>query len=444
MGFEGFCRSPLKSFWIWHWKLDTYQYLIFGVLESFLAPAPFLLSRHTSCMYSPQVSFACTDPLLKRMGEVPLQSATFLFMQGFVRGVTVSPDGTKAFSCGDDKARFFCWERGKLEQFLPFGTSFQHAWCLCRLPKCGIFKWKLVRFQRSHRPGVSKNREHGICRICLILESHSPLLHSRWEVGFFLFEHNSWWEGLPRANGFRDLENFHHFPDIPTLNTSCMPLRLCQASYHMAYIPGVWTLEESDHFAGLGKMEAAGHWSPLAETHVRDSWWYCTLAYLGNLWELFDGIWHFVEGTTFQNSCLCFWYLKFRQTFLQVDVWDYNRSAPLSSFEWGCERVITVWGLGFLRWLLPDPAAKSAKSRFNPAESALLASTAVDRSVGLYAEAWDVMLENSSEQQPGSIVIYCCTHVKFADIRICVEILRFERLGCVPPNQMPADYKLNF
>lgn len=47
-----------------------------------------------------------------------------------------------------------------------------------------------------------------------------------------------------------------------------------------------------------------------------------------------------------------------------VDVWDYNRSAPLSSFEWGCERVITA--------------------RFNPAEPALLASTAVDRSVALY------------------------------------------------------------
>ena len=26
----------------------------------------------------------------------------------------------------------------------------------------------------------------------------------------------------------------------------------------------------------------------------------------------------------------------------QVDVWDYNRSTPLSSFEWGCERVITA------------------------------------------------------------------------------------------------------
>jgi len=47
-----------------------------------------------------------------------------------------------------------------------------------------------------------------------------------------------------------------------------------------------------------------------------------------------------------------------------VDVWDYQRSAPLSSYEWGCERVIT--------------------GRFNPAEPALIASTGVDRSIGLY------------------------------------------------------------
>jgi len=47
-----------------------------------------------------------------------------------------------------------------------------------------------------------------------------------------------------------------------------------------------------------------------------------------------------------------------------LDVWDYNRSQPLSSFEWGCERIITT--------------------RFNPAEPALVASTAVDRSIGLY------------------------------------------------------------
>lgn len=47
-----------------------------------------------------------------------------------------------------------------------------------------------------------------------------------------------------------------------------------------------------------------------------------------------------------------------------VDVWDHNRSTPLSTFEWGCERVISA--------------------RFNPAEPALIASTAVDRSIGLY------------------------------------------------------------
>jgi len=47
-----------------------------------------------------------------------------------------------------------------------------------------------------------------------------------------------------------------------------------------------------------------------------------------------------------------------------VDIWDCNRSAPLNSFEWGCERVIT--------------------GRFNPAEPALIGSTAVDRSIGLY------------------------------------------------------------
>lgn len=64
-----------------------------------------------------------------------------------------------------------------------------------------------------------------------------------------------------------------------------------------------------------------------------------------------------------------------------VDVWDYNRSTPLSSFEWGCERVIT--------------------GRFNPSEPCLLASTAVDRSIGLYdlrgnASIRKVILKNRS------------------------------------------------
>lgn len=68
----------------------------------------------------------------------------------------------------------------------------------------------------------------------------------------------------------------------------------------------------------------------------------------------------------------------------EVDVWDYNRSTPLSSFEWGCERVIT--------------------GRFNPAEHALLASTAVDRSVGLYA-AWPAPFLSRCEDLRGNAPI---------------------------------------
>jgi len=47
-----------------------------------------------------------------------------------------------------------------------------------------------------------------------------------------------------------------------------------------------------------------------------------------------------------------------------VDVWDHNRSTPVNAFEWGCEMIYTV--------------------RFNPAEPALIASAAADRSVALY------------------------------------------------------------
>eukprot|EP00386_Alphamonas_edax_P013085 GDKI01040563.1.p1 GENE.GDKI01040563.1~~GDKI01040563.1.p1 ORF type:complete len:506 (-),score=88.15 GDKI01040563.1:297-1718(-) len=47
-----------------------------------------------------------------------------------------------------------------------------------------------------------------------------------------------------------------------------------------------------------------------------------------------------------------------------VDVWDHHRSAPLHSFEWGCDAVICA--------------------RFNPAEPCLIASTAADNSIGLY------------------------------------------------------------
>jgi len=146
---------------------------------------------------APLLSGSCNGELkLWNMQHLSCGSGVEKAHEGFVRGVTVSPDGTKAFSCGDDKAA------------------------------------KMWHIQ---------------VKACEI--SEEP-----------------------------------------------------QASYHMAYIPGA-----IDH-----------HWQKPMFVTVGDT----------------------------------------------VDVWDYNRSAPLSSFEWGCERVIT--------------------SRFNPAESALLASTAVDRSVGLY------------------------------------------------------------
>lgn len=146
---------------------------------------------------APLLSGSCNGELrLWNMQHLCYGSGVEKAHEGFVRGVTVSPDGTRAFSCGDDKAA------------------------------------KMWRIQPK------------ACQI-----SEEP-----------------------------------------------------QASYHMAYIPGA-----IDH-----------HWHKPMFVTVGDT----------------------------------------------VDVWDYNRSAPLSSFEWGCERVIT--------------------SRFNPAETALLASTAVDRSVGLY------------------------------------------------------------
>ncbi|KAJ7552676.1 hypothetical protein O6H91_06G118500 [Diphasiastrum complanatum] len=48
----------------------------------------------------------------------------------------------------------------------------------------------------------------------------------------------------------------------------------------------------------------------------------------------------------------------------QVDIWDHNRSEPISSFSWGTDTVISV--------------------RFNPAEPDVLATTASDRSICLY------------------------------------------------------------
>ncbi|KAK9838515.1 hypothetical protein WJX81_004545 [Elliptochloris bilobata] len=55
---------------------------------------------------------------------------------------------------------------------------------------------------------------------------------------------------------------------------------------------------------------------------------------------------------------------KFATAGAQVDVWDHERSEPVSSFAWGADTVTAV--------------------RFNPADSELLASAASDRAVALY------------------------------------------------------------
>jgi WD repeat and SOF domain-containing protein 1 len=47
-----------------------------------------------------------------------------------------------------------------------------------------------------------------------------------------------------------------------------------------------------------------------------------------------------------------------------VQLWNYDRSAPLQTFEWGVDTV--------------------TKLKFNPSQINLLASVAVDRSVCLY------------------------------------------------------------
>ncbi|CAK9316174.1 unnamed protein product [Citrullus colocynthis] len=48
----------------------------------------------------------------------------------------------------------------------------------------------------------------------------------------------------------------------------------------------------------------------------------------------------------------------------QLDIWDHNRSQPVSSYEWGTDSVISV--------------------RFNPGEPNVLATSASDRSIALY------------------------------------------------------------
>lgn len=83
MGFEGFCRSALKSFWIGHWKLDTYQYLIFGVLESFLtkyresASPVSLVKTHILYVFSPQYLLLVLIPFLKGREKRPFNQQHF-------------------------------------------------------------------------------------------------------------------------------------------------------------------------------------------------------------------------------------------------------------------------------------------------------------------------------------------------------------------------------
>ena len=49
---------------------------------------------------------------------------------------------------------------------------------------------------------------------------------------------------------------------------------------------------------------------------------------------------------------------------MQVDVWDHERSEPVTELSWGSDTVTSV--------------------RFNPAEADLLASAGSDRSIALY------------------------------------------------------------
>lgn len=334
-------------------------------------------------------------------------------MQGFVRGVTVSPDGTKAFSCGDDKARFFAEKGENSDSFSPLAPHFSMHDVSAGCQNVAYSSESLWDFGGA--TGLVSARTLRATVLCFIPDGRLASFCLNITHGEKAYK-GQWFQGLRQFPSFSRHTYLEHFMHA----TSVMPGFVSHGLHS-------WSLDlgRVRPFCWPWKNESC---RPLITIGRSPCSWQLVILHLGMPWQLL--------GTSWWNLTFCLrvrlfrihvcvsWYLKFRQTFEQVDVWDYNRSAPLSSFEWGCERVITVWGLGFLRWLLPDPAAKSAKSRFNPAESALLASTAVDRSVGLYAEAWDVMLEDGSEQQAGS-------HVKFADIRICVEILRFERLGCL-------------
>lgn len=64
-----------------------------------------------------------------------------------------------------------------------------------------------------------------------------------------------------------------------------------------------------------------------------------------------------------------------------VDIWDHFRSQPVNSFEWGCDMVYTA--------------------RFNPAEPALLAATAMDNSISLY----DLRANNSNANKIRKVIL---------------------------------------
>lgn len=67
---------------------------------------------------------------------------------------------------------------------------------------------------------------------------------------------------------------------------------------------------------------------------------------------------------------------RFATSSIVVDVWDYHRSDPVHTYEWGADTVTTV--------------------RFNPAEPGLMASTGADRSICLYDLRTDTPLRKVS------------------------------------------------
>lgn len=117
---------------------------------------------------------------------------------------------------------------------------------------------------------------------------------------------------------------------------------------HEGFVRGVVATPDGDHFISCGDDKSAKMWA----LHRQDF----------TVGEEPVGTYHMAS---IPNAVDHHWKKPMFVTVSDtVDVWDYSRSTPLSSFEWGCERIITA--------------------RYNPAEPALIASTAIDRSIGLY------------------------------------------------------------